>query len=197
MNNATNNTEVNVKVNAEVNAEDTAEVKALAESSIHIAALSRSAKLDAAHAEFDCGSEPLNRYFKELVTQDISRNLASCFVAYDLANESSNVPPLGYYTLSSASVAMLDLPIALTKKLPRYPSVPAVRLGRLAVSAQAQGTGLGGVLLVDAIQRTQRSDIAAYAMVVDAKDEAAVRFYEHFGFVRFASLPSMLYLRLS
>lgn len=197
MNNAEDNVKVNAEVTAEVTAEDTAEVKALAESSIHIAALSRSAKLDAARAGFDCGSEPLNRYFKELVTQDISRNLASCFVAYDLVNESSNVTPLGYYTLSSASVAMLDLPSALTKKLPRYPSVPAVRLGRLAVSAQAQGTGLGGVLLVDAIARTQRSDIAAYAMVVDAKDEAAVRFYEHFGFVRFASLPSMLYLRLS
>ena len=192
-----NNAEDNVKVNAEVTAEVTAEVKALAESSIHIAALSRSAKLDAARAVFDCGSEPLNRYFKELVTQDISRNLACCFVAYDLVNESSNVTPLGYYTLSSASVAMLDLPSELTKKLPRYPSVPAVRLGRLAVSAQAQGTGLGGVLLVDAIERTKRSDIAAYAMVVDAKDEAAVRFYEHFGFVRFVSLPSMLYLRLS
>jgi ribosomal protein S18 acetylase RimI-like enzyme len=192
-----NNAEDNVKVNVKVNAADTAEVKALTESSIHIAALSRSAKLDAARAGFDCGSEPLNRYFKELVTQDISRNLASCFVAYDLVNDSSNVPPLGYYTLSSASVAMLDLPSALTKKLPRYPSVPTVRLGRLAVSVQAQGKGVGGILLVDAIQRTQRSDIAAYAMVVDAKDEAAVRFYEHFGFVRFASLPSMLYLRLS
>ncbi len=169
----------------------------LADSSIQIVALARSAKLDAARAGFDCGSEPLNRYFKELVTQDVSRNLASCFVAYDIANEPSNVTPLGYYTLSSASVPMLDLPIALTKKLPRYPSVPAVRLGRLAVSMQAQGKGLGGVLLVDAIARTQRSDIAAYAMVVDAKDEAAVRFYEHFGFVRFSSLTSMLYLRLS
>jgi GNAT superfamily N-acetyltransferase len=192
-----NNAEDNVKVNAEDIAEDTAEDEALTESSIHIAALSRSSKLDAARAGFDCGSEPLNRYFKELVTQDISRNLASCFVAYDLANESSNVTPLGYYTLSSASVPMLDLPSALTKKLPRYPSVPAVRLGRLAVSAQAQGTGLDGVLLVDAIERTKRSDIAAYAMVMDAKDDAAVRFYEHFGFVRFVSLPCLLYLRLS
>lgn len=173
----------------------------LADSSIQITALARSAKLDAARAGFECGSEPLNRYFKELVTQDVSRNLASCFVAYDAANdaakEPSNVTPLGYYTLSSASVPMLDLPSTLTKKLPRYPSVPVVRLGRLAVSVQAQGKGLGSVLLVNAIERTQRSDIAAYAMVVDAKDEAAARFYEHFGFVRFASLPSMLYLRLS
>ncbi len=169
---------------------------ALAESSILITALARSVKLDAARAEFDCGAEPLNRYFKELVTQDVSRNLASCFVATDLVNEPSNIAPLGYYTLSSASVAMQDLPSVLTKKLPRYPTVPAVRLGRLAVSVQAQGKGVGSILLIDAIERTQRSDIAAYAMVVDAKDEVAAQFYEHFGFVRFASLPSMLYLRL-
>ena len=180
---------------------------ALAESSIRIAALERSAKLDAARAGFDCGVEPLNRYFKELVTQDVARKLASCFVATDassgLSSGSSNglssITPLGFYTLSSASVSMQDLPSALTKKLPRYPSVPAVRLGRLAVSVQAQGRGLGGVLLVDALERTQRSDIAAYAMVVDAKDEAATRFYEHFGFVSLTQadgFPCMLFLRL-
>ena len=180
---------------------------ALAESSIRIAALERSAKLDAARAGFDCGVEPLNRYFKELVTQDVSRKLASCFVATDLAagassglsSQLSNITPLGFYTLSSASVSMQDLPSALTKKLPRYPSVPAVRLGRLAVSVQAQGRGLGGVLLADALERTQRSDIAAYAMVVDAKDEAAAQFYEHFGFARLTQgggFPCMLFLRL-
>ena len=184
---------------------------ALAESSIRIAALERSAKLDAARAGFDCGFEPLNRYFKELVTQDVSRKLASCFVATDLSlgassglssqlsNQLSNITPLGFYTLSSASVSMQDLPSALTKKLPRYPSVPAVRLGRLAVSVQAQGRGLGSILLIDALERTQRSDIAAYAMVVDAKDEAAAQFYEHFGFARLTQgggFPCMLFLRL-
>ena len=180
---------------------------ALAESSIRIAALERSAKLDAVRAGFDCGVEPLNRYFKELVTQDVARKLATCFVATDLAagaasglsSQLSKITPLGFYTLSSASVSMQDLPSALTKKLPRYPSVPAVRLGRLAVSVQAQGRGLGSILLIDAIERTQRSDIAAYAMVVDAKDEAAAQFYEHFGFARLTQavgFPCMLFLRL-
>ena len=191
-------------IDAKSDAKSDTKSVSLAELSIQINALARSAKLDAARAEFDCGSEPLNRYFKELVTQDISRNLASCFVATELVNSLKNEPPhvtpLGYYTLSSASVAMQDLPSALTKKLPRYPSVPAVRLGRLAVSVKAQGKGVGSRLLVDAIERTQRSDIAVYALVVDAKDEAAAQFYEHFGFARLTQtdgFPCMLFLRLS
>jgi hypothetical protein len=38
----------------------------------------------------------------------------------------------GYYTISAASIPLVDLPPDQTRRLPRYPTVPAVRIGRLA-----------------------------------------------------------------
>ncbi len=142
---------------------------------------------------FTSGSEPLDRYFHQQVTQDIRRRVTACFVAI----EESNQRIAGYYTLASASIALTDLPADVAKRLPRYPSIPAVRLGRLAVDQAFQGRGVGGVLLADALARALRADIAAYALVVDAKDETAAAFYRHHGFIAFASQPLTLFLPLA
>ena len=130
----------------------------------------RLAPFDAAHerAAFQSDSEPLNRYLQEQVSQDIRRRVAACFVA--LA-EGQRIA--GYYTLASASLLLADLPPSTGKKLPRYPTVPAVRMGRLAVDRAFKGQGLGGALLADALHRCAHSEIAAFALMVDAKDEAA------------------------
>jgi predicted GNAT family N-acyltransferase len=92
----------------------------------------------------------------------------------------------GYYTLTATSVALGSFSPAIVKKLPRYPVVPAVLLGRLAVARHDQGQGLGGILLADALRRTSRAEFGVFAMVVDAKDESAQRFYEHHGFTLLA-----------
>jgi hypothetical protein len=86
--------------------------------------------LDVGHDRvlFNSSSEPLDRYFREQVTQDVRRRVAACFVAL---SEERRIA--GFYTLASASLLLADLPVSLGKKLPRYPTVPAVRLGRLAV----------------------------------------------------------------
>ena len=90
----------------------------------------RVVSLDATHdrTQFKSGSGPLDRYFQQQVTQDIRRRVDACFIA--LTNEQRIV---GYYTLAAASLLLGDLPPAVVKKLPRYPSMPAVRMGRLAV----------------------------------------------------------------
>jgi ribosomal protein S18 acetylase RimI-like enzyme len=141
---------------------------------------------------FKSGSKPLDAYFKERVTQDIRRRITACFVAL-----SGDGRIAGYYTLASASVFLGDLPADLTKKLPRYPSVPAVRMGRLAVDQAFRGQGLGSALLADALTRIVRSEIAAYALVVDAKDEKAASFYRHHGFLQLATKPLTLFLPLT
>ena len=150
--------------------------------------------LAAAHARaaFNCGSEPLERYLREQVTQDVRRRVAACFVA--LA-EGQRIA--GYYTLASASLLLTDLPASVGKKLPRYPTVPAVRMGRLAVDQAFKGQGLGGALLADALDRAVRSEIAAYALIVDAKDEAAAAFYRHHGFIALPDSPFTLFLPLA
>lgn len=154
----------------------------------------RLAPLDAAHAraEFNSDSEPLNRYLREQATQDIRRRVAACFVA--LADGQRIA---GYYTLASASLLLADLPASISKRLPRYPTVPAVRMGRLAVDRAFKGQGLGGALLADALDRAARSEIAAFALVVDTKDEAAAAFYRHHGFISLPDSPLTLFLPLA
>ncbi len=141
---------------------------------------------------FNSGSTPLDSYFRERVTQDIRRKVTACFVAL-----SGDGCIAGYYTLASASVFLGDLPAEVARRLPRYPSVPAVRMGRLAVDLAFRGQGLGAALLADALTRVVRSEIAAYALVVDAKDEKAAAFYRRHGFLETAADPPILFLPLS
>lgn len=154
----------------------------------------RVASLDAEHdrAAFNCGAAQLDRYLREQVTQDVRRRVAACFVT--LADGQRIV---GYYTLASASLLLADLPAHMAKKLPRYPAVPAVRMGRLAVDQAFKGQGLGGALLADALDRAASSEIAAYALMVDAKDEAAAAFYLHHGFIALPDSPLTLFLPLA
>jgi GNAT superfamily N-acetyltransferase len=76
----------------------------------------------------------------------------------------------GYYTLSSTSVQLSELPAQIVRKLPRYPLVPATLLGRLAVDRRQQGKGYGRFLLADALYRASRSEVASFAVIVDAND---------------------------
>lgn len=154
----------------------------------------RVAALESGHdrTPFNSGSEALDRYFHYQVSQDIRRRVTACFVA--LAGEAQIA---GFYTLASASLLLANLPLSVQKKLPRYPTVPAVRMGRLAVDQGFKGQGLGAALLADALARTLRSDIAAYALVVDAKDETAAAFYQHHGFIRLPEQALTLFLPLA
>lgn len=141
---------------------------------------------------FKCGSEPLDRYFCQQVSQDVRRRVTACYVALTPGQRIA-----GFYTLASASLWLGELPRDLGKKLPRYPSVPAVRMGRLAVDQNFKGLGLGGAMLADALDRAIRSEIAAYALVVDAKDASAAAFYQHHGLTPLPSQALTLFLPLA
>jgi GNAT superfamily N-acetyltransferase len=142
---------------------------------------------------FCCGTEALDRYFREQVTQDVRRRVTTCYVAL----EASGAKIAGYYTLAAAGVPLADIPQSLAKRLPRYPSVPVARLGRLAVDQAFRGRKLGSALLWDAIARSLRSEIAVFAIIVDAKDDQAEAFYRHHGFVSFGIPPGQLVLPLT
>jgi ribosomal protein S18 acetylase RimI-like enzyme len=142
---------------------------------------------------FRCGEEALDRYFHTRVTQDIRRHIANCFVAVE--NETGAVA--AFYTLSATSIPIHDLPPETSKRLPRYPTVPAVRIGRLAVDQRFQRRGLGEAMLADAVARAVKADIAAFMLVVDAKNDRAVAFYRRYGFCTIASQPRTLFLPLS
>ena len=103
----------------------------------------------------------------------------------------------GYYSLSAASFEKDELPPALAKRLPHYP-VPAAILGRLAVDSACQDQGLGEILLLDAVRRVvpASATLMVYAVIVDAKNDRAVAFYERYGFRTFASIQRHLFLPL-
>lgn len=129
---------------------------------------------------FHCGVPALDDYLHKQAGQDVKRRISRVFVATTPANPLAIV---GYYTLSTLSIELGQWPDKFARKLPRHP-IPAALLGRLAVDRQAQGHGVGRMLLVNAIERTLAvsDQIAIHAMIVDALDEPAQRFYEQFGF---------------
>jgi len=136
---------------------------------------------------FTCGSQSLDQYLREQVTQDARRRVATCFVALGPDGDIA-----GYYTLAPTAIALDALPPERARKLPRYPVVPALLLGRLAIASSHQGKRLGAAMLADAISRATRAEISGYAMVVDAKDETAARFYEYLEFMRLPGDPLRL-----
>lgn len=141
---------------------------------------------------FSSGVEQLDRYFRTQAGQDARKNLAAPFV---LVLSDGMIG--GYYTLSSTAVKLSELAVEVTRRLPRYPLVPATLLGRLAVDLRCRGKGYGRFLLGDALLRAVRSEIASFAVIVDAKDEAARRFYERESFLPFLDQPMKLYLPMA
>lgn len=153
--------------------------------------LERLAKHD--RSAFASGSDPLDRYLKSQASQDVRRHVTACFVAV----EQSTGQVAGYYTLSAADVRLTDVPETVASRLPRYPSVPVALVGRLAVDRTFRGLRLGSSLLYDAALRSARSEIAVFAILVDAKDESAAAFYRHHGFRPLTSAGDRLLLPIS
>ena len=129
-------------------------------------------------ARFHCGEEALDRYFQTQVTQDIRRRITNCFVMVEVATGRV----AAYYTLSAASIPFVDLPTEDTKRLPRYPTLPAVRIGRLAGDQRFQRRGFGELMLMNAVHRSIHDAAAAFALLVDAKNDQAAVFYRRYGF---------------
>ena len=145
-------------------------------------------------AGFDSGVPELDEYLQRYADQHRKRGITSVFVLTP-SGEPSRI--LGYYTLSAAEVDAASLGEADRKKLPRYP-VHCFRMGRLACRSDQRGLGLGRLLLGCAVDRSLKASeqVAAYALIVDAKNEATKAFYEHHGFTAFADEPLTLYLPL-
>ena len=141
---------------------------------------------------FVSGSASLDRYLQQQARQDADKRVAAPFVV----TEPPSYKVLGYYTLSASIVTVDALPSELAKKLPRYPQLPVTLLGRLAVNQTQRGKGLGEFLLMDALHRSLQAadEIAAMAVIVDAKDAAAEAFYLHFGFQPLQQQPARLFL---
>ena len=130
---------------------------------------------------FVCGEKALDRYFAKYALTNDQMGVGKTFVLR--AQEVQDPGILGFYSLSMASIQSPNLGRLMQEKLPRYP-MPVVLLGRLAVHQDAQGRGLGGFLLLDALERALNisESIGSIGMIVDAKNASAQSFYERYGF---------------
>lgn len=139
---------------------------------------------------FASGVRALDEWFRTRATQDQRRHVAQVFVALD---EQGIV---GFYSLSMFTLVLDSLPEGLARKLPKYDAIPAALIGRLARHERAKGSGVGDLLVADAVKRVLAASesVAAYAIVVDAKDDRGRSFYELHGFISLPSRPNRLFL---
>lgn len=128
-------------------------------------------------SSFDSGVEALDTYLKRYARQTQKREGARTYVVLE------GYQVVAYYTILFGGIAWEDAPEHVRKGLGKYP-IPVMMLARLAVDKGWAGKGLGNSLLLDAVERAlAASEIAGLrAVVVDAKDEAAKRFYGKRGF---------------
>ena len=128
---------------------------------------------------FDCGIAELNGFLTKFANQNQKNSISKTFVAIQPPNKKDI---LGFYTLTTGQINFSQLPDQ--QKHPRHP-VSIARLARLAVNLKAQGKGVGGNLLFDALEKVKVASnmIGIFAVVVDAKDKNAQSFYKHYGFV--------------
>ncbi|MBI3721409.1 MAG: GNAT family N-acetyltransferase [Fimbriimonas ginsengisoli] len=131
--------------------------------------------------EFSCESPELTEFLRTRARKEAKSRTSACFVLVPVADPGKIA---GYYTLSSTSIELEKLPVELTRKLPRYPRLPATLLGRLARALAFKGQGIGNLLMVDALKRSYENSsvIGSVAVVVDPKDVPAAKFYGTFGF---------------
>jgi ribosomal protein S18 acetylase RimI-like enzyme len=141
-------------------------------------------------ARFVSGNERIDRYFRETVSQDVKRNYAACHVLV----ERSTGQIAGFHTLSAHSVPLTDVAQELARKLPRYPSVPAVLIGWMGRDLAFRGAGVDPLLLYDAIRRVAKAPVGAHAICADAIDDAAAAFYRDHQFQPLVSRPQSLFL---
>jgi len=144
---------------------------------------------------FACGEPALDLYLKRQASQDVKRRVAAVFVLVGDKPETI----AGFYTLSAHAMAFGALPAAVAAKLPRYPEIPTLLLGRLARDLGFRGQGIGELLLFDALKRALGSSrtVGAFAVVVDAMNEKAAQFYLSYGFQPVSDRPSRLLLPMA
>lgn len=136
-------------------------------------------------AGFDSGEPGLDEWLRQHAAGADARRTARTFVWTDISGAGHGLERvIAYYSLTGHRLVRNDLPRKIGRGSPD--EIPAVLLARLAVDRGAQGGGIGGAVLADALGRVVEatSIVAARFVVVDALHERAATFYEHHGFTR-------------
>ncbi len=140
-------------------------------------------------AGFVCENEKINTYFANRLSQDLKRGLDKCFV---LRSPEPGQPIDGFYTLKALSIDLSQVPEDRRAKLPGYPQVPVILIVWLARHRDRKRSGVGELLLMDALKRAAAADVGAYAVIADAIDHHAGAFYAKYEFIKLDGARYML-----
>ncbi len=138
---------------------------------------------------FDCGQADLNRFISNYARQSHESGAAKTYCAID---ESDGKTILGFYSISPGQVDFHSVPIAARPGGGH--ALSGFRLARLAVAKVYQGRSLGGHLLANAVERCIRvsAEVGGNALLIDAKDDRAVKWYERYGAIPLDDRPLSL-----
>lgn len=140
---------------------------------------------------FDCGVDDLNTYLQQYANQDQKRNLNKTYVL------AQGTTVIGYYSISAHSVMRDNLPDDI--RIGGYGDIPFLLLGRLAVDKKYQRQGYGDTLIVHAFKTTMEAarKVGILGIIVEAKNDDAVSFYEGFGFRKLKASRNKLVLPIT
>lgn len=148
----------------------------------------------AGRGTFSCGQPEIDAYWRAMAVRHARAGLAAVTVMEELATNEV----VGFYTMAGYTLVVESLPEHVDpRKLPR--NLPTTMIGKLAIAANRQRQGLGSLLLAHAIKTALDASvgIGSFAIVVDAIDVGAARFYQRFGFRPLTERPSRLLLTLA
>lgn len=152
--------------------------------------LSAPHRLTGAHdlGGFDCGKRVLNKWLFEHAHANQKADYTQVMVV------THDVTVVGFYGLSMSSVSRNDVPRKI-KSHPAPRQIPCLLLGQLAVDKRWRGNGIGRGLLKDALMRAVRlaGDVGTRAVVVNALDEEAARFWASVGFIVSSTEPQTFF----
>lgn len=144
--------------------------------------------------EFDCGNEALNSWLRGQARRADSSGIAHVYV-WTLIGEQK---VCAYYAICPTEVIRNDAGIS-GSLAGGYSRIPGYLIARLALDASLHGHGYGAQLLVDALDKVVRAAElgGGRLIVVDAIDNEAYEFYEHFDFIPVKNRRGRLVMKMS
>jgi ribosomal protein S18 acetylase RimI-like enzyme len=146
-------------------------------------------------AAFSCGDERLDNFLRNTAARQHEEDLTRVHVA--CLDDSRTV--IGYYALNSHFIDVTTLPDNARKRLPSYPTIPAIYLSKIGVQNEHQGSGLGRYLLKHAFERcVDVADlVGAHFIVLDALNERVAELYRRLGFVDLPDHKPRMIIKMS
>ena len=146
--------------------------------------------LTAAHdvSDFSCGKPTLDHWLKTRALSNQERGFTAVLIVHDAGRV------VGYYGLAPTAVVPSILPRSIRTGQPPDP-VPCLLLGQLATDTEWAGRGIGTGLVKHALERCVQAAVlvGGRALMVNAVDEDAARFWQRRGFIPSRDDPHILF----